>query len=152
AFNGSTAAEKIDVSANGTRVRLFRDIASITMDLNGIEALNLRTFDSPDTVTINDLTGTGLAKANVDLGAFDGTGDGSADTVIENGSALAEKVNVTASGSQVLVAGLKPALTLTGSEPFDTLAVNPLGGKDQATVAAGVSALINPVVDLGADQ
>ena len=36
-FNGSNASEKIDVSANGSRVRLFRDVAAITMDLNGIE-------------------------------------------------------------------------------------------------------------------
>ena len=45
-FNGSNAAENIDVSANGTRVRLFRDVASITMDLNGIETLNLNTLGS----------------------------------------------------------------------------------------------------------
>jgi Ca2+-binding RTX toxin-like protein len=36
-FNGSNAAEHIDLSANGSRVRLFRDVANITMDLNGIE-------------------------------------------------------------------------------------------------------------------
>ncbi|MGZ4246969.1 MAG: beta strand repeat-containing protein [Solirubrobacteraceae bacterium] len=151
-FNGSNAGEKIDVSANGTRVRLFRDIAAITQDLNGIEGLNIRALGSPDTITINDLTGTGLTKANVDLSGLDGNPDGSADTVIENGTPLADKVNVATSGSQVLASGLKPALTITGSEPADTFDVNTLGGKDQVTVAAGVSALINPVVDLGADQ
>ena len=31
-FNGSNAGENIDVSANGSRVRLFRDVANITMD------------------------------------------------------------------------------------------------------------------------
>ena len=151
-FNGSNAGEKIDVSANGTRVRLFRDVAAITMDFNGIEGLNIRALGSADTITINDLTGTGLTKASVDLSGFDGQPDQSADTVIENGTALAEKVAVTNSGSQILSTGLKPALTITGSEPADTLAVNTLGGKDQVTVASGVSQLIKPVVDLGADQ
>jgi hypothetical protein len=140
------------VSANGTRVRLFRDVANITQDLNGIEGLNIRALGSADTITFNDLTGTGLTKASVDLSGFDGQPDQSADTVIENGTALAENVAVTNSGSQILSTGLKPALTITGSEPADTLAINTVGGKDQVTVAPGVSQLINPVVNLGADQ
>ncbi len=151
-FNGSNAAEKIDVSANGSRVRLFRDVANITMDVNGVEGLNIRALGSADTITFNDLTGTGLTQASVDLSGFDGQPDQSADTVIENGTALADKVAVSNSGTQILSTGLKPALTITGSEPADTLAINTLGGKDQVTVAPGVSQLINPVVDLGADQ
>ena len=40
-----------------------------------------------------------------------------------------------------------------GSEPaLDTLLVTTLGGDDTVTVDPGVSALIIPVVDLGADQ
>ena len=40
-FNGSNAAEKIDLSANGSRVRLTRDVAAIDMDFNGVETVNL---------------------------------------------------------------------------------------------------------------
>ena len=36
-FNGANIAEKIDISANGSRVRFTRDVAAITMDLNGVE-------------------------------------------------------------------------------------------------------------------
>ena len=36
-FNGSNANENIDISANGGRVRLFRDVGNVTMDLNGVE-------------------------------------------------------------------------------------------------------------------
>jgi hypothetical protein len=151
-FNGSNASEKIEVSANGTRVRLTRDIASIVQDLGGVEALNIRALGGTDQITVDDLTGTGLTKANVDLSGFDGSPDQTADTVIDNGTALADKVNVTTSGSQVLVSGLKPALTVTGSDQADTLSVRTLGGTDQVTVAPGVSQLITPVVDLGADQ
>jgi Ca2+-binding RTX toxin-like protein len=151
-FHGSNAPEKIDVSANGKRVRLFRDVAAITMDLNAIETLDISTLGSADTVTVNDLTGTDVKAANLDLSEL-GVGDGAADTVIANGSNGPDRVNVTRSGSQVLVAGLHPQLSITGSEPAnDRLDVNTLGGKDQVTVAPDVSQLIAPVVDLGADQ
>src|SRR3954468_7428251 len=43
-FNGSNIAEQIDISANGGRVRLTRDVANITMDLNGVEKINLNTL------------------------------------------------------------------------------------------------------------
>ena len=102
-FNGSNAAEKIDLSANGSRVRLFRDVANVTMDVNGIEGLNLNTLGSADTVTVNDLTGTDLKTASIDLSGIPGSGvgDGAADTVIENGTAGADRVRVVRSGPQV---------------------------------------------------
>ncbi len=46
-FNGSNATESIDLSANGSRVRLFRDVANITQDMNGIENLGLRPSPAP---------------------------------------------------------------------------------------------------------
>jgi hypothetical protein len=152
-FNGSNAAEKIDVSANGSRVRLHRDVADVTMDLNGIEGLNLATLGSADTVTVNDLTGTDLKSANVDLGAQGGGGDGAADTVIANGTDGPDHVRVTNSGSGVLVKGLPADIAITGSEPAnDLLQVNTLGGEDRVMVAPDVSQLIQTSVDLGADQ
>ena len=36
-FNGANVNENIDISANGGRVRFTRDVANITMDLNGVE-------------------------------------------------------------------------------------------------------------------
>src|SRR5262249_45163175 len=128
-FNGSNAAEKIDLSANGSRLRLFRDVASITMDADGIEAVNLRLLDSPDTLTVNDLTGTAVKDVSVDLGAFDGTGDGAADTVIVNGTSGPDHVHVTSFGGQVSVAGLQPHVQIAGSEVAnDTLLLQTLDG------------------------
>jgi RTX calcium-binding nonapeptide repeat (4 copies) len=153
AFNGSNAAEQIDVSANGPRVRLTRNVGAITMDVDGIERLALRALAGSDTITVDDLAGTDLKAANVDLAASTGDGDGSADTVIANGGSRAEKVQVTRSGSQVLTTGLAAQTTIAGSEAAnDTLRVNTLGGRDTVTVSADVNALITPVVDLGADQ
>jgi Ca2+-binding RTX toxin-like protein len=155
AFNGSNASEKIDVSANGSRVRLFRDVAAVTMDLNGIEDLDLAALGSPDTITVNDLMGTDVKTANVDLSGTpgSGTGDGAADTVIENGTDGADHVHVVRLGSQVQSTGLVPRLSIVGSEPAnDTFQLNTLAGDDRVTVAPEVSQLIQPFVDLGADQ
>src|SRR6185437_14913978 len=39
-FNGANVNEKVDLSANGSRLRFTRDVANITMDVNGTERLN----------------------------------------------------------------------------------------------------------------
>ncbi len=152
-FNGSNIGEQIDVIANGGRVRLTRNIASITMDFNDIESSVIRSLGGADQVTVGDLSGTDLKTADVDLAAFGGGGDTSADTVIVNGREKADNVNVTASGQQVLVGGL-PALTrISGSESLnDTLRLNTLGGKDQVTIDPNAELLITPVIDLGTGQ
>ena len=154
-FNGSNAAENMDVSANGTRVRFFRDVANVTEDMNGIENLNVNALGSADTIHVGDLTGTDLKTANVDLSSppGSGTGDGAADTVIADGTNGPDHVQVGTVLGSVLVSGLHTQLQIAGSEVAnDTLKVNTLGGRDRVTVAPEVSQLINPVVDLGADQ
>jgi len=153
AFNGSNAGENIEVSANGSRVRLSRNIGAITMDLDGIESANVRALGSADVITVNDLAGTDLDHTNVDLAANTGDGDGAADTVVVNGGDKAERVRVSRAGSQVLTTGLAAQTTITGSEAAnDVLRLNTLGGRDDVQVAPDVSTLITPVVDLGADQ
>ena len=57
-FNGANIAEKIDISANGGRVRFTRDVANITMDLNDVETIDFNALGGADTVTVNDLSGT----------------------------------------------------------------------------------------------
>ena len=89
---------------------------------------------SADTATFDDLSGTALKDVNVQLGGFDGTPDGSADTVIVNGTDRRDTVNVSTSGSAVAVDGLHTAFSVTGSEPADALQINALGGDDDVTV------------------
>ena len=99
-FNGSNIGENIDVSANGARARLTRNVAAITMDLAGIEGLNVRTLGGADTITVGDLSGTDLDSADVDLTGFDGNGDGAADSVIVNGTDAADDVDVSSDAGQ----------------------------------------------------
>src|SRR5207342_3688427 len=85
-FNGANVGEKVDISANGSRVRLSRDVAAITMDLNGIEHIQFNALGGADNITVNDLTGTDVQQVAIDLSATPGSGQGdaAADTVTVN--------------------------------------------------------------------
>ena len=117
-FNGSNASENMDVSANGSRVRLFRDVGNVTMDLNGVEGINLNALGGADTITVNDLTGTDLSQLNLDLAGVPGSGigDGQADSVIVNGTNGADAITVARSPSGITVSGLAAPVHITGNE------------------------------------
>ena len=66
-FNGANIAEKIDISANGSRVRFTRDVAAITMDVNGVETINFTALGGSDNITVGDLKGTNTTQVNLDL-------------------------------------------------------------------------------------
>src|SRR6185295_14128077 len=75
-FNGANIAETIDISANGQRVRFTRNIANITIDCNEVETIQFNALGGADTITVGDLSGTGVADVNLDLRAIGGAGDG----------------------------------------------------------------------------
>src|ERR1700722_8483963 len=131
-FNGSNADEKMDVSANGSRVRLFRDVGNVTMDLNGIEQIKIATLGGKDNVTVNDLAGTGVNEVFVQLGSSAGGGDGQPDTVVVNGPAADDTIRVSTAGAAVVVTGLSATTDVNGIDPgsVDALTINGLGGDD----------------------
>ena len=57
-FNGSNANENFDVSANGQRVRFFRNVGNITMDTNDVEKIDLNALGGADNLAVHDMTGT----------------------------------------------------------------------------------------------
>src|SRR5439155_7709144 len=57
-FNGANVAEKITMSANGSRLRFTRDVANITMDTNDVERINFNALGGADLVTVGDLSDT----------------------------------------------------------------------------------------------
>jgi Ca2+-binding RTX toxin-like protein len=149
-FNGANVAENIDISANGSRVRLFRDVGNVTMDLSGIEHIQLATLGGADTVTVNDLSGTDAKQIAIDLSATPGSGqgDGVADTVNVNGTAGDDHISVASSGSSVVVNGLAAQVTVSGVDAgLDSLVVNGGAGNDvinaSALHAGGVNLTIN---------
>ncbi|MFL6971789.1 MAG: beta strand repeat-containing protein, partial [Xanthobacteraceae bacterium] len=135
-FNGANIGENIDISANGERARLFRNVANVTMDLNDVETIDLHTLGGADTITVNDLTGTDVGRVNIDLGAAGGSGDGQVDRVIVNGTAAGDVVTVSASGGVIHVTGLAAAVDISHAEPGDVLTINGLAGADVINASA----------------
>jgi Ca2+-binding RTX toxin-like protein len=141
-FNGSNASEKIDISANGNRVRFFRDLGAVTMDLHDVEVFDFNALGGADTVTVNDLTGTAVTQLNLNLQgtAASGVSDGLADTVIVNATKGDDAIVVAGDASGVAVLGLAAQVNITGADAArDRLTVNALEG-DDVVDASGVSA------------
>jgi Ca2+-binding RTX toxin-like protein len=142
-FNGANVNERIDISANGGRVRFSRDVATITMDLNAVEGIQLNALGGADTITVNDLTGTNLSQVAIDLGlpSGSGLGDGQADTIIINATNGADAISVATNNGVVRVTGLATALTISGFEASDRIVINGLGG-DDAIDASGLTGVL----------
>ena len=150
-FNGSNIGEHIDVSANGSRATLFRDVGAVTMDLNGIEKIQIAALSGADTITVNDLSGTSVKQVAIDLAATNGVGDGQSDTVIVNGSAGNNHVKIASSGTKTTVSGLSAEVTIDHAEGAnDTLLVNGLGGNDVIDASALDATQLKLTVDGGA--
>ena len=140
-FNGNDATENIDISANGGRVRFFRDVASVTMDLNDVERIEFNALGGPDTVTVNDLSGTDVTELNLALAGTPGgsTGDGQSDAVIVNGTNGDDVILVSGDLSGVVVLGLAARINITTGEfANDRLTINALAG-DDVIEASGLS-------------
>jgi hypothetical protein len=146
-FNGSNIGEIIDISANGGRVRFFRNVANITMDLDDVERITYNALGGADQVVVNSLAGTDVTQVTIDLGAFGGGGDAQLDMVTVNGTAAPDTINIIANAGAVDVSGLAALVRITNSEAFDNLTVNGLGGTDTITTGAGVTALISVTVN-----
>jgi Ca2+-binding RTX toxin-like protein len=143
-FNGSNAGEKIELSANGPRLRLTRDIAAITMDTDGIETAAVRTLGSVDTVTVNDLSGTAVKNVDVDL-----NDDGAVDTVIARGTEAADDLKLTNEDGRLVASGVGAETRVVSAEALDNLVVEALGGDDTITTTSTVASSVQAHVDGG---
>src|SRR5262249_31549125 len=139
-----------ELSANGTRLKFTRDVANITMDVNGVETVNFKALGGADTITVNDLSGTDVTAVNLDLGATGGGGDGATDTVTAKGTNVADNIQVAGAGSSYTVTGLKAVVSVTNSEGAnDELVVSALGGNDVVSAAALPASVVKLTVDGG---
>ncbi len=139
-FNGANIAENIDISANGGRVRFFRNVASVLMDLNDVEGIDFTALGGVDNVAVNDLSGTDVVEVNTDLAAVGGVGDAQPDNVTVQGTNGDDVAQVAGDTSGVAVLGLAAQVNITGSEAAnDRLTVNALAG-DDVVEASGLAA------------
>jgi Ca2+-binding RTX toxin-like protein len=142
-FNGANINENMAISANGERATLTRDIGLVTMDMNGVETIDINARGGADTITANDLTGTDVKQVAIDLAGTPGTnvGDGQADTIVLNGTNGNDRITVTNNNGVVTVSGLAEEVTISGFEANDRIVINGLGG-DDVIVASGLSGML----------
>ena len=149
-FNGANVNETIDLSANGQRLRFFRDVANITMYFGGIEQVVFHALGGADQVTLNNLTGTEVTIVVVDLYATGGVGDGQADTVNVQGTETNDIVTINGSTNGVNVLGLSATVTIIGAESnLDKLVINTLGADDKVDASALPAGLIGLTLNGG---
>jgi Ca2+-binding RTX toxin-like protein len=154
-FFGANIGENIDIAANGGRVRFFRDVANVTMDLDDVEGIDFRALGGADNVVVGDLTGTDLTQAGLDLRGPNGEGDGAADTITVNGTQGAETFGAAGGAGGINVFGLHTAVNVFFQEQAnDRLTLNGLGGDDVVNAtsleADGIQLTMNG--GLGVDQ
>jgi len=151
-FNGANIAEVIDISANGQRVRFFRNVANITMDCDGVEVVKFNALGGADKITVNDLTGTDVKNVNLDLAnpPASGQGDNNGDSVIVKGTENDDVVNVSGDAAGITVLGLAATVNIVGTDPtLDTLTIEALAGNDVVTAADLQAGAINLIIDGG---
>jgi Ca2+-binding RTX toxin-like protein len=141
-FNGANVAERIDMSANGYRLRFFRDAGNITMDTDGVERVDFNALGGVDIVTVNDLRATDVRLVRVDLAATGGGGDGAADRVVVNGTDRNDRIDVSGDAARVRVRGLAARVEILRSEAAnDRLELNTLAGSDTVSRALAPGSL-----------
>src|SRR5262249_20573398 len=158
-FNGANINENIDISANGSRVRFFRDVANITMDLNGVERIDFHALGGADNIVINDLSGTDLPARRVVVdraGAAGGAaGDGGLDTVTAKGTAGEDAIRLFSfNGGQfnggIGIIGTPAGIVVTHQDATDQLIVNGGTGNDTIDASAVVAGAMAPALQGGA--
>src|SRR5262249_5722738 len=129
-FNGSNISESLAIFATGARTMVTRDIAAVTMDLDGVEHIQFKLSGGNGRLSVGDPTGTSVTQVAIDL-SIGGVGDSAADAVTVNGTAGNDHIAVGINGLSVIVQGLAAQVVIAGAEPaLDTLLVNGLDGND----------------------
>jgi Ca2+-binding RTX toxin-like protein len=148
--NGANISENISIAANGARVRFFRDVANITMDVDGVERFGLAALGGADTITVDDLSATSLSQIDLALAATVGGGDGQADRVIVNATNGDDAIIVVGSAGQLVVNGLHAKVTVSDAEvALDALTVNALAGNDVVDASALAANVMTLTTDGG---
>jgi hypothetical protein len=150
-FNGAAASERVDLSANGNRLRFFRSPANITMDTHGLESVDFNALGGADAITVDDLSATDVRNVNLNLaGALGGTtGDGQTDSVTVNGTNQNDAVTTAGDSSGITVSGLHTQIAIQHQEPTDQLFVEGLGGDDSISATGLAAGSISEFLDGG---
>jgi Ca2+-binding RTX toxin-like protein len=154
-FNGANVAEQIDISANGGRVRFFRDVANVTMDLNDVEHIDFNALGGADNIVVNDLSGTDVTEVNINLASTIGgtAGDNQPDTITINATSGDDVIQIVGDANGVTILGLATTVNITGFDALnDRIIINGLAGDDVVEASGLAAGAIQFTADGGADD
>jgi Ca2+-binding RTX toxin-like protein len=156
-FNGANINEQFRLSANGARARLVRDVGTITMDLGGVEQVDVASLGGNDTLTVDDLTGTDVRTVNNDLAGAIGstTPDTATDQTIVNGTDRADAIVASGHAGAAQVTGLTATVNVAHANPAqDGLTIAAAGGDDRVDASALAADAIQLTIlgDTGSDM
>ncbi|MBX3532127.1 MAG: putative Ig domain-containing protein, partial [Rhizobiaceae bacterium] len=136
-FKGANIAETIAISANGDHGLLTRNVASVSMDLDGVEKIKFTALGGADIITISDLSGTDVEQVEIDL-AED---TGAADTVTVNGTGGGDTLSLSTTVGRaavvVLNAQADDVVQVNGGDGNDTFEFRPGQGVTGVTFDGG---------------
>lgn len=145
-FNGSAASEIMDVSANGGRALLTRNLGAIVMDLNDVETIDIRAAGGADTINVNPLAGTDVREVRIDLGAANAAGG----LVNVAGTAGIDRLILTGGPGMIVVQGLAAEIVVSGVEVADRVRLALGAGNDVVDAGAVLDGAGTLEIDAGA--
>ena len=132
-FNGANIAEKIDLSANGGRLRFTRDVGNIAMDPTTSNTSNFTpsAAPTPSPSTTSPAPTSPTPPPNSKPPSAPEPATVNADTVTVNATDNADNITVTGSGTSATVTGLAPTVVINNAEfANDQLVINTGLGDD----------------------
>lgn len=152
--DGTTAADHLEVTANGARLRVSRPGLPGSVEASAVETWTLRPGAGADSVVVNDLTGSANAVVTVDLDVPGGaSSDGSADTVEVAGTAGADDIRADLDGDAIEISGVADRVRVAGGDFFvDRLVVDADLGADTLRARPNVGDLMPVRLEGGPGQ
>jgi len=150
-FNGNGANEVINVSPNGGRTRVNRDVGAITMDVDDVEQFTINAGAGTDSIFVNDLTGTDATQVTINLaGTIGGSaGDAQLDTVTVSGTGGGDTIDMLGIGTFYSVLGLPALVAVNQSEATDRIVIQGLLGNDSISASALPAGVTGVTLDGG---
>ena len=152
-FNGSNVNEQFNLSANGPRARFLRNVANITMDLDGVERVGVNSVGGSDALTVGDLRATDVRAVDHDAAAaLGGTApDTAADQTIVNATNGNDALVAAGNAGSASITGVAATVNVAHAEPTrDALTLNALGGNDSISAQGLGADTMRLTVDAGA--
>jgi len=145
-FNGANIAEEMDISANGDRSRMTRNVGTVTMDMDGVETIDVVARGGADKITVHDMTGTDVTLVDIDLAGAPGQGDGATDSIFLEGTAGNDVIRLSVQDGVLVIDGLATQVRIHNYQTGDEIHVAGLGGDD--VIDAGAMPADGPLLFL----